>query len=190
MNFAKAFTLTLLTLVLTSASRGQTGINQFNFSSFKIMKGQLGKIKIGMTIKEAEKQFTGLTKQTKIVAEFSFDDESPAHAYYLGKEMVFVLIPKYNTDTLLYIIATHKNLKTTNGLNPKSTVSELLQKYPDLTVVQDLMSGGEVFSDEKNNWEFRFKTERETEIGVYPIAGNPSKPKRLNTKAEWIMIGK
>lgn len=102
--------------------------------------------------------------------------------WYLG------LIPKLDTDTLLFMIAAHPNLRTTNGLNPKSSINELLQQYPVLMVMQDLMNEWEFFQDEKNGWDFIFMTDRTTEVGEYIKDDMPAKPKRLNTKTDWITI--
>ena len=161
---------------------------QFDFDKFKILKGQLGAIKIGMTIAEAEMQFSGLTKKTDEATNFGFGGGSPAYLYYSGDELIFGLIPKLDTDTLLFIIAANKKLQTTNGLNPKATVSELIQKYPDLTVEQDLMNSWEFYQDETNGWDFIFMTDEKTQIGEYPELEVPSKPKRLTTKTDWITI--
>lgn len=161
---------------------------QFDFDKFKILKGQLGEIKIGMTIAEAEMQFSGLTKKTDEATNFGFGGGSPAYLYYSGDELIFGLIPKLDTDTLLFIIAANKKLQTTNGLNPKATVSELIQKYPDLTVEQDLMNSWEFCQVETNGWDFIFMTDEKTQIGEYPELEVPSKPKRLTTKTDWITI--
>lgn len=161
---------------------------QFDFDKFKILKGQLGEIKIGMTITEAEMQFSGLTKKTDEATNFGFGGGSPAYLYYSGDELIFGLIPKLDTDTLLFIIAANKRLQTSNGLNPKATVSELIQKYPDLTVEQDLMNSWEFYQDETNGWDFIFMTDEKTQIGDYPVLEVPSKPKRLTTKTDWITI--
>lgn len=160
----------------------------FDFDNFKILNGQLGKIKIGMTISEAEKQFTGLIKKIDEATTFGFGGGSPAYLYYSGDELLFGLIPKLETDTLLFIIAAHKNLQTTNGLNPNSIISEIIQKYPDLTVEQDLMNGWEVYQDYTNGWDFIFMTDDKTQIGEYTELEAPSKPKRLTTKTDWIVI--
>jgi hypothetical protein len=161
---------------------------QFDFDKFKILKGQLGEIKIGMTIAEAEMQFSGLTKKTDEATNFGFGGGSPAYLYYSGDELIFGLIPKLDTDTVLFIIAANKKLQTTNGLNPKATVSELIQKYPDLTVEQDLMNSWEFYQDKTNGWDFIFMTDEKTQIGEYPELEVPSKPKRLTTKTDWITI--
>lgn len=161
---------------------------QFDFDKFKILKGQLGAIKIGMTIAEAEMQFSGLTKKTDEATNFGFGGGSSAYLYYSGDELIFGLIPKLDTDTLFFIIAANKKLQTTNGLNPKATVSELIQKYPDLTVEQDLMNSWEFYQDETNGWDFIFMTDEKTQIGEYPELEVPSKPKRLTTKTDWITI--
>lgn len=172
---------------LTIEKKSEQSVD-FNFDQFKIRKGQLGEIKIGMTITEAEMQFTGLTKKTDEATNFGFGGGSPAYLYYSGDELIFGLIPKLETETLLFIIAAHKKLQTTNGLNPNSTVNELIQKYPDLTVQQDLMNSWEFFQDQTNKWDFIFMTDEKTEIGEYPELEVPSKPKRLTTKTDWITI--
>jgi hypothetical protein len=162
--------------------------NSFYFDEFKISKSQLGNIKIGMNIEDAERQFAGLTRKVDVATKFGFGGGSRAYLYYSGDELIFGLIPKLSTDTLLFIIAAHKNLQTTNGLNPNSTVEELIREYPELTVNQDLMNGGEFFQDLENDWDFVFKTTEKTEIGEYPELEVPSKPKRLTTKSDWIII--
>lgn len=163
-------------------------VQTVDFEKFQILKGRLGEIKIGLTITEAEMQFTGLTKKTEEATNFGFGGGSPAYLYYMGDKLLFGLIPKLQTDTLLFIIASHKDLQTTNGLNPNSTVKNLIEKYPDLTINQDLMSIGEFFQDKINGWDFVFKTDEQTEIGDYPKLEVPSRPKRLTTKADWIVI--
>lgn len=160
----------------------------FDYESFKIMKQQLGEIKIGMTIREAEMHFSGLVKKVDEAVDFGFGGGSPAYLYYADNELLFGLIPKLDTDTLLIIIAPNKNLRTVNGLNPNSTVNELIKKYPDLTVQQDLMNDGEFFQDTVNHWDFVFKTDEKTAIGDYPELEVPSKPKRLSKKTDWIAI--
>ena len=162
--------------------------SKFQFSDYKIMKGQLGPIKIGMTLSEAEKHFEGLTKKENEATCFGFGGGGSAFEYYLGDEMVFSLIPTRDTDTLLLIIAVHNNLSTANGLHPKASVSELLEKYPDLMVNQDLMNGWEFFKDTTNNWDFVFKTDEATEIGEYPEIEIPSKPKRMTFQSDCIVI--
>lgn len=161
---------------------------ELNFSKFKIKKGQLGKIKIGMTLVEAEKHLSGFRKEVNEAVVFGFGGGSPAYLYYWKDEIVLGLIPKLDTDTLLYMIAAHPKLRTTNGLNPKSSVKELLKQYSGLTVRRDFMNEWEFFQDEKNGWDFIFMTDKETEVGEYIKDDMPAKPKRLNTKTDWITI--
>ncbi|UXE68816.1 MAG: hypothetical protein KA713_09680 [Chryseotalea sp. WA131a] len=165
-----------------------TTVTKFNYADFKIMKGRLGNIKIGMTITQAEHQFSGLSKKENDAGVFGFDGGGSAYLYYSGDDIVFALIPKHGTDTIFCIIAAHKELKTTNELNPKSSVEELTKKYPELTVVQDLMNGWEIIEDKINKWSFTFMSDKGIEIGEYPEVGKPSKPKRLDVKTDWIEI--
>jgi len=163
----------------------------FNYEDFPILKGALGSIRIGMAITEAEKQFKGLTKKTDEAVWFGFGGGSPAYLYYLDEELVFGLIPRLNTDSLLIIIAVSEKLKATNGLNPGSTVSEMVHTYPGLTFERDLMNGWEVFEDRSNRWDFVFCTDNTNQIGEYAEKINeqsPSKPVRLGAKSDWIAI--
>ena len=161
-----------------------------NFNTFKIKKECLGKIKIGMSLAEAEQHLSGFRKEVSEAVLFGFGGGSPAYLYYWKDEIVLGLIPKLDTDTLLYLVAAHPKLRTTNGLKPTSSVKELLQQYPDLMVTQDLMNEWEFFQDEKNGWDFIFMTDKETEIGEYQDLYQPAVPKRLNTKSDWITIRK
>jgi hypothetical protein len=160
----------------------------FDFDKFKISKAQLGKIKIGMTITEAEMQFSGLYKKTDEAVNFGLGGGSHTYLYFSENELLFGLIPKLETDTLLFIIAAHKKLKTVNGLHPNSTVEELLKIYPEMRVQQDLMNSWEVFQEENNGWNFVFMTDEKTKIGEYSELKHTSKPLRLTTKTDWITI--
>lgn len=169
-----------------------TDSSKFDFSDYIIKNGQLGNIKIGMTIEEAENKFEGLTMKIDIAENFGFGGGSPAYLYYKAEDLIFALIPKLENDTLLFIIAIHKDLHTTNGLNPNSTIKDLISIYPDMTVNWDIMNHWEYIVDEKNNWNFIFWTDENSQVGEYPEPKFervvPSKPKRLTTKADWIVI--
>lgn len=179
--------LVLLSVAITGAIPTQAKSN-FNFNKFKIEKGQLGSIKIGMTIQEAEKHLAGFRKEVNEAVVFGFGGGSPAYLYYWKDEIVLGLIPKLDTDTLLFIIAAHPKLRTKSGLNPKSSVSQLLQQYPGLMISQDLMNEWEIFQDGKNGWDFIFMTDKQTAIGEYGEFDRPVRPKRTDTKADWITI--
>ncbi len=170
------------------SEKSKDTLHGFRFSDFIIMKGQLGKIKIGMTIKEAEMQFSGLTKKVDEAGNFGYDGGGEAYLYYWGDTVIFGLIPYRDNDTLLAIIAVSKHLKTSNGLNPNSTVSELMTKYMDLIVHISLMDDWEYFSDDTNNYDFIFYTSEKTRIGKYPDPDASSEPFRVATKANWITI--
>lgn len=162
----------------------------FSFDTFKIDKESVGPIKIGMTVSEAERFLSGFKKKVSEATFFGFGGGSPAYLYYWENEIVLGFIPALDTDTLLYLVAAHPQIKTTNGLNPNSSVSELLKKYPRFTVMKDLMNEWEFYQDEKNGWDFIFMTDKETEIGEYQDLDQPAAPKRLSTKSDWITIRK
>ncbi len=83
------------TTYLTSERQSESSVD---FDDFKISKGKLGNIKIGMTITEAEQQFTVLTKKVDEATSFGFGGGSPAYLYYSGDDLIFGLIPKLGTD--------------------------------------------------------------------------------------------
>ena len=161
---------------------------KFDFEKFTISNGEIGEIKIGMTIKDAEKLLNQLSKEETEAYDFGFDGGGKAYLYSLGKEFVIGLIPKRDSQEILAIVALSKNLKTGNGLNPNSTVSEIQAKYPNIKVNQNLMMDWEFIQDEKNNLEFVFMTNEKNRIGEYNELETPVKPKRTNTKADWITI--
>lgn len=160
----------------------------YNPSKFPIQKGQLGDIKIGMTVSEAEEKFSGLRKETGLAADFGYGGGSPAYLYYSNDKVAFGLITTLDTDTVLFIIAADPQLKTTNGLNPTSTVKEILGVYPDMKVNQDLMNGWEYFYDTTNQWEYVFMTDPERQVGKYSALEVPSEPKTVGIKSDWITI--
>lgn len=57
-------------------------------------KGQLGEIKIGMNIREAEKLIANLTKSETEAYDSGFDGVGNASVYSLGNEPILALIQK------------------------------------------------------------------------------------------------
>jgi hypothetical protein len=160
----------------------------FEFEKFEISKGQVGDIKVGMNINDAEKKINKLTKKEAEACDFGFDGGGKTYIYSLENEPVLELVPKRDSEEILVIIALSKNLKTINGLNPKSKVTEIQAKYPNIEINQDLMMGWEFMSDEENNWEFVFMTDENNRIGEYKEIEVPTKPKRTERKMDWITI--
>ncbi len=159
----------------------------FNYQEFEIKNGQLGQIKVGMTISEAEQNFKGLRNEVGQATSFGYGGGSPAYLYYDQEILVFGLIPALNTDTVLLIIAASSELITTSGLNPKSTVKDISKQYLGIKVNQDLINGWEYISDTSNNWDFVFMTDDEL-VGDYPELEVPSELMNMDIKADWIII--
>ncbi len=161
---------------------------EFDFEALKISKGQIGEIKVGMNIYDAEKKLNELTKKEAEAYDFGYDGGGKAYIYSLENEPILALVPKRDSEEILVIIALSKNLKTNNGLNPKSKVTEIQEKYPNIEINQDLMMSWEFMSEKKNNWDFVFMTEENNRIGEYKEIEVPTKPKRTDTKMDWITI--
>ena len=162
--------------------------NKFNFDSFLISKGQIGQIKIGMNIIDAQKLLSQMNKKEVEAYDFGFDGGGKAYIYSLENEPILSLIPKRDSQEILAIIAINQKLKTNNGLNPKSSIIEILKKYPEMDINQDLMMGWEFMHQESNNWDFVFMTEENKRIGEYNEIESPTKPKIITTKMDWITI--
>jgi hypothetical protein len=162
--------------------------NEFDFGKFQISKGQIGDIKVGMNINDAEKLLNQFTKKEAEAYDFGFDGGGKAYLYSLRNELVLGLIPKMDSEEILAIVAISKNLKTTNRLSPKSTITEIQKKYPALKINQNLMMDWEFTEDQKNNWDFVFMTNENNQIGEYNDLETSSKPKRTDIKSDWITI--
>lgn len=156
---------------------------KFDFGKFEISKGQIGEIKIGMNISDAEKLLNPLTKKEAEAYDFGFDGGGKAYLYSLGDQFIIGLIPKADSKEILAIVALSKKLKTNNGLNPKSTVAEIQKKYPTTKISQNLMMDWKFITDEKNNWDFVFMTTENK-----PTGDTETESKRTETKADWITI--
>jgi len=162
-------------------------ISTVDYHKFKIQKGQLGEVKLGMTISEAEKKLSGLRKEIGEATNFGYGGGSPAYLYYDKEELILGLIPKLDTDIVFLIVAVSPKLNTTNGLTPASTVEDISNKYPRIKVNQNLMNSWEEIWDTNNNWEFVFMTEDKT-VGEYPELELPSELKNMDIKTDWITI--
>jgi hypothetical protein len=160
----------------------------FNFNAFGIHKESLGPITIGMTMANAEKEVSQLTKKECEAYDLGYDGGGKAYIYSWKNQPVLAFVPKRDSEEIIAIIALHKNLKTRNGLHPNSTVKEIQQKYPDITINQNLMMEWEYMFDEENNWDFVFMTNENNTIGIYKELEVPTKPVKTETAMNWITI--
>lgn len=160
----------------------------FSISDFKIGERKIGPIQIGMTVEETEQELSDFTKEETTSYEFKYGGGGPVYIYKYNEEPVLATMTGYNSDTVRILVALHEDLKTLNGLSPKSSVAEIVETYPSIMVNQDLMSGGEFIKDTLHNWSFVFDTNDDNEIGEYPVVEVPSEPKRLNATADWIIV--
>ena len=151
-------------------------------------KIHLREIKIGMNIKEAEKLIANLTKSETEAYDFGFDGGGNASVYSLENEPISALVPKRDSKEILAIITISQTLKTNNGLNPRSSVKEIIEKYPTMKIDHNLMMNWESMFDYVNNWKFVFITDENKRIGEYKENDVQSKPKAVDTKMDWIAI--
>jgi hypothetical protein len=161
---------------------------QFNFSRFTIKKGQVGPIKIGMTIADAEKQIPQLSKKVTNAWDYGFDGGGKAYLYSLNNEPVLALVPAFNSQKIISIIALSEQLKTNSGISPKTTVAEILKKYPNAVIYQSAMMNWEYIDIENNHWYFVFQTDENHLIGKYQENNVPSQPIRKDIKMDWIEV--
>ena len=174
-------------MIFLTSCKNET-VSEIDFNNFLISKGKIGKIKIGMDINEAEKLLTQFSKKEAEAYDFGFDGGGKAYIYSSENEPIIAIIPKRDSKEILVIIALSKRLKTKNGLNPKSKVYEILQKYPKMEVNQDLIMESEFMHDTTNNWNFVFLTKEVYRIGKYNDIEEPTKPIRKEIRMDWIEI--
>lgn len=160
----------------------------FAFEDFVIDKGRLGPITIGITIDQAEKHLAGLVKQEVSPLDFGVDGGGEAYMYSREEEPVLALIPAMDTDTILFIAAIHKKLKTSNGLNANATVQDILKTYPGMKVRVNQITLWEYMWDKDKEWSFDFMTDEQNQIGKYADIEDSSEPLRKDIKADWILI--
>jgi hypothetical protein len=163
-------------------------IKKFDLDNLIISRGQIGNIKVGMNIGDAEKSLIELTKKEVEAYDFGYDGGGSAYIYSFKNEPILALVPERDSKEILVIIALSKNLKTNNGLNPKSTVKEIQKIYPAIEINQDLMMSWEFMHQENNNWDFIFMTEENNRIGEYKEIDVPSKPIKTEINMDWITI--
>jgi hypothetical protein len=160
----------------------------FEFDKFKISKGKIGEIKIGMNFIDAEKELKELTKKEVEAYDFGYGGGGKAFIYSIQNEPILALIPNKDTAEILALIAISHKLKTDNGLNPNSNIIDILKRYPKMEVSQDMMTDHEYMYDVSNKWSFIFLTDESNRIGEYKDLEEPAKPKRIETKIDYIEI--
>ena len=177
---------------IETVENGETDIRKpeegFPFDDFRIEKGHLGPIKIGMPLQEAEKYLKDLSRKRCDPFDFGYDGGGDAFIYYLEDKPVVALVPEQETNLLLAIAAIHKDLRTADGLHPNASIKEIQAIYPDISLYQNLMMSWEFLYEEKNDWEFVFMKGPDHQIGVYENTEAPGKVKDSSVTADWVTI--
>lgn len=161
---------------------------KFNFDKFLISKGQVGQIKVGTNLKDAENSLREMNRKEVEAYDFGYGGGGKAFIYSIQNEPILALIPNRDTAEIIAIIAISNKLKTDNGLNPKSNIIDILKIYPKMEVSQDLMTEHEYMYDENKKWSFIFQTDKNNRIGEYKNIDESTKPKRLKTKMDYLAI--
>ena len=168
-------------------TKGKENI-EFNFDNFLISKGQIGEIKVGMNLNNAEKLLREMTSKEVEAYDFGYGGGGKAYIYSIYDEPIFALITNFETGKIIALIAISNKLKTNNGLNPNSKVADILKIYPKMMINQDEMTNEEYLYDQKNKWSFIFKTDEKNRIGEYTDTEESTEPKRMQTKMNYLLI--
>ena len=138
----------------------------FDYSRYTIGKDRIGNVLLGMKRKEAEEELKGLERKQVPAFYFGFGGGSDAYTYSHQGEDVLALIPHMHKDSVIAMVALHKNLKTTNGLSPGDPISKLKATYPGKEFEEDQMNGWLLMMDQPKSWQFVFipKAEEEEQI--------------------------
>jgi hypothetical protein len=196
-NLKRTSLFLLLTLVACSEknSRSETAkttetieTDVLNFKEYKVSKGQIGEIKIGKRISELTTALSTFTSKEIDAYDFGFDGGGKAIVYSYKNEAVFALVPAYETDYIIALIALHKNLVFKSGIQVGMSVDQVLKHYPNAEFELNLMSDWEEIADAKNAFILVFKTDEEHRIGTYTKIGEPSKPFNLKPKMAWVTL--
>jgi len=163
---------------------------EFHFEDYEISKGRLGKIKLGTTIQSNTSGIHQMDVKQVPGYTFGYDGGGMAYLYSFKGEPVFALLPAFETDSIIAIVAIHEKLKGPKGIHPKMSVKQLQKHYPGSAILFNLMMEWEEMIDAKNNFSFVFMTENADRIGNYTLPGKTaSVPLRnLDCKSEWITI--
>lgn len=165
--------------------------NEFDYSQFRIRKGQLGEIKIGMTLNEVWDLLIDLelTYKEEEAHWFGIGGGGSIYIFYYKAEPLFGLVPAYDTNTIKYIVTLHEKIKTLHGLGAKSTIEEILAIYPELELNISEVDDSEYFVDLNTNWLFSFNTIEEKKIGEYfGLENSSSKIINTNYKCNHVLI--
>ena len=160
----------------------------FNFSEFLIAKHHLGRIYVGDDIKDVDSIIHNLTKQEIEAWELGFDGGGVAYLYLFEDEPVFGLIPAYETDSIIGIVALHTKLKSKNGIHPGMTAGNLSSYYPNELFYEDLLTGREALFDSLNSLIFVFETDSTNRIGMYPEIEVGSTLINPDPEIDWVLI--
>lgn len=150
-------------------------------------------IHIGMNINEAK----SVLSQSN--PEFTFEVTSSNDWGYGGAsrsllvkyldEALFTMIPSGENDQILFIVILNSCFRTKEGIRTGLSVAEILEINPTLEFGINLMTGYEE-SEFSKNITLVFKTSNDVYIGEYEEIETLSKPKRLDIKLDWIILGK
>ncbi len=174
--------------ILCSCTQHNKPNNTFAYHTFPITKSALGPIKVGSRIAHNSHHLNGLDSTGVDAFLYHYDGGGLAYDYsYKGKRL-FALMPAIDTDSIIAIIVFDHNFKDNKGITARSSAKDILQHYPNISIYQDLLAGGEFIMDELNNRDFIFETKNDSLIAEYRDIDAAGKLKKLNTKSDWMTI--
>lgn len=158
---------------------------KFAFSDYRIGKGKIGEIPLGMKLQKADSLIQGLASEHHDPFRYLFEGAGDAITYSFKGEPVFALMANKRGE-ITVLVAVHEKLKTINGLSPKSSVRELLKKYPDIKVYyNEFNESEEIYVDE--GWNFVYGGDGF--VGEYnDVPDATSKPINLDLVSHWLYI--
>lgn len=158
--------------------------------TFIISKTGIGPIQLGMDVPAAEIYLKHLKKVETEAWFFGYDGGGSAYMYTLDGVPYLVLIPAYESDSIIAIVALHQSIATPKGIRPGMTVEALLKIIPYKKVDYNPMSEWEEIYDLKNGWVFVLENRSSQNAGKYNYEKGlfTSRIYHTHLKILWILI--
>lgn len=194
-------------LKIKSTKNEDDGLNCIESAEYKIEENKLIKTKYysyltqqlqpilcvqnictGTKIGNLKKSFPNLTYKDAPLFLYGYDsDEQGIEFYQDGQLKFFVSIISDNIIHGISIISPEYNF---NDINTKSSISQILEKYPNVKLNIDLISHWEFVYLKNEKIKFIFKTNKVNRIGIYgeDFENGTRKIKRADAEIDFIQL--